>query len=171
MTVLTITRDDLKKLCALDLTDTTPDAALDAVIAAEQSVFEYVLDPAVLMASSGSEGLRATLTLGVSEALSGSYLRRLARAPGATDDFHIGPLNVSASKTDSLPQIAERLAAQGLKRLEPFLRASKMVASDAVGGSPDGSSKTPLLAAAAATGSLFDASSGFDYGFSEEVMR
>ncbi len=171
MTILTITRDDLKKLCALDLTDTVPNAALDSVIEAEQSVYEYVLDPAVLTASSGSEGLRATLTLGVSEVLSGSYLRRQARAPGATDDFHIGPLNVTASKTDSPPQIAERLASQGLKRLEPFLRASKMVASDAVGGSPDGSSKMPLLATAAATGSLFDASFGLECGFGEEGVR
>lgn len=157
MTILTITRADLKKFCALDLTDTAPDADLDAVIAAEQSVYEYLLDPAVLTASSGSDGLRATLTLGVAEVLSGSYLRRQSRAPGATDDFRIGPLDISASKTDSLPQIAERLAAQGLKRLEPFGRAAKTVASDALSGILDGSGKTPLLAAAPAIGSLFDA--------------
>ncbi len=156
MTVLTIALNDLKNLCALDLTDTTPDAVLNAVIAAEQSVYEYALDPAVLTASAGSAGLQATLTLGVSELLAGSFLRRQARTPGATDDFHIGPLDVSASKTDSLPQLAERLAAQGLKRLEPFARAAKAVASDAAGGSPDGSGKTPLLAAAPAIGSLFD---------------
>jgi len=163
MTVLTITRDDLKRLCVLDLTDTTPNTDLDAIIAGEQSVCEYALDPAILAASAGSDGLRATLTLGVSEMLAGSYLRRQARAPGATDDFHIGPLDVTASKTDSLPQIAERLAAQGLKRLEPFARAAKAVASDAVGGSPDGSGKAPLLAAAPAAGSLFDSP------FDEEV--
>ena len=160
MTVLTIALNDLKNLCALSLTDTTPDADLNAVIAAEQSVYEYALDPAILTASAGSAGLGATLTLGVSELLAGSYLRRQSRAPGATDDFHIGPLDVSASKTDSLPQLAERLATQGLKRLEPFGRAAKAMAADAAGGSPDGSGKTPLLAAVPAVGSLFDSPFG-----------
>jgi len=156
MTVLTIVRDDLKQLCGLEVSDTSPDAGLDAVIAAEGSVCEYALDPAVLMASVGSEGLRATLTLGVAESLAASWLRRQARAPGATDDFHIGALTVSASRTDSLPQMAERLAMQGTKRLEPFFRAVKTLAAEAVGVSPDGLSKAPLLAAAPAVGSLFD---------------
>ena len=153
---LTIAKADLKRLCALDPTDTTPDSDLDALISAEQPVGEWGLDPAVLTASASDPGLRATLTLGVAECLAGSYLRQSARAPGMTDDFHVGPLSVSASRTDGPAQLGERLAAQGEKRLEPFRRAAKRLAYDASAGVPDGSSRAPLLAAAPARPSVFD---------------
>lgn len=156
MPILPVTRDDLKRLCTLDAGDMTQNAALDAVIAAEQPVLEYALDPAVLLAAPGNAGLEATLTLGVAEALAGGWLGQQARALGATDDFHVGPLSVSASRTDGLAQAADRLRAAGLKRLEPFARAAHRVASDAAGDSPDGSSKTPFLAHAASCGSVFE---------------
>ena len=119
-----------------------------------------------MAASAGDGGLAALLTLGVAEALAGEFLRRQARVPGATDDFHLGPLAVSASRTDSLAQLGERLAAAGLKRLEPFARAGRRAAYDASAGQPDGSSQAPLLLQAdassvwGATPSLFD--SAFD---------
>ena len=160
MPTLTIARADIKRLCAIDTADTSQDAAIDALLAAEESVQEYALDPATLAASAGDAGLRATLTLGVAEVLAGSFLRQIARAPGYTDDFHIGPLDVSASKTDNLAQLGERLGTQGLKRLEPFQRAAKMVASDAVSAIGDGSSKIPLLAQTLAAVSIFDAAFG-----------
>lgn len=159
--ILPVTRDDLKRLCALDAGDTTHDAALDAAVAAEQPVLEYALDPAVLGAAAGSGGLQATLALGVAEALAGGWLAQQARAPGATDDFHVGPLSVSGSRTDGLAQVADRLRAAGLKRLEPFARAAHRAASDAAGGSPDGSSKTPLLALVPSQGSVFDRPFGY----------
>lgn len=156
MTQLTILRADLKRLGGIDPADTSSDTALDAVIAAEQGASEYALDPAILGASPLDAGLRATLTLGVAESLAGSFLKGQARAVGATDDFHVGPLTITASRTDNLAQLGERLHAQGQKRLEPFARASRRVAYDAAGGVPDGSSKTPLLAQTVATGSVFD---------------
>lgn len=153
MSPLPVTRADLKRLCAIDDGDTSQDAALDALLAAQQPVLEYALDPAVLSAATAptaDAGLRATLVLGVAEALAGEWLRRQGRAPGAGDDFHLGPLSVSASRTDAPAQQGDRLAAQGLKRLAPFGRAAKSVAADAVlsvpGGAPDDASRAPLLA-------------------------
>ena len=158
MTRLIIVLADLKRLCALDPTDTTPDAGLSALLLAEQAPCEYALDPGVLIASASDPGLLATLTLGAAECLAGSYLRQQARAPGMSDDFHVGPLSVSASRTDGPAQVGERLAGQGEKRLGPFARAAKRVAYDASLGLPDGSSKAPLLALAYAAPSLLDLS-------------
>ncbi len=145
MPILPITIADLKPLLAVAGTDTVFDADLAALLATVQGAVEYTLDPAVLAASAGDGGLRALLTLGVAEALAGEFLRRQARMPGATDDFHLGPLAVTASRTDNQAQLGERLAALGMKRLEPFRRAAKRAAADAAGGVPDGSSEAPLL--------------------------
>lgn len=171
---LPLTIADLKPLLALGAADTTFDADLTALLMGQQAALEYTLDPAILTASAGSAGLEATLTLGMAEALAGEFLRRQARAPGATDDFHLGPLTVSASRTDNLAQLGERLSALGLKRLEPFGRAAKRLAYDASVGQPDGSSKTPLLiqtdtgGVCASTASLFGDT--FDTGFIQEEL-
>ncbi len=162
--LLPLTRADLKRLCAVDPADTSEDAALDDLRTAQQPVLEYALDPAILGAATapaGDAGLRATLVLGVAESLAGEWLRGQARAPGAADDFHVGPLSVSASRTDGLAQAGERLAAQGARRLAPFGRAARSVAGDAAGGTPDGASRAPLLAGTALapcppSGSVFD---------------
>jgi len=153
MSLLPVTHADLKRLCAIEADDTSSDAALDDLLAAQQPVLEYALDPAVLRAATApaaDAGLRATLVLGAAEALAGEWLRRQGRAPGAADDFHLGPLSVTASRTDAPALVGERLAAQGLKRLAPFGRAAKSVAGDAVlsvpGGAPDDASRAPLLA-------------------------
>lgn len=153
MSSLPVARADLKRLCALDDADTSHDADFDELLAAQQPVLEYALDPAILSAATAptaSAGLRATLVLGIAEALAGEWLRRQGRALGAGDDFHLGPLSVSASRTDAPAQVGERLAALGLKRLAPFERAARSVAPDAVlsapVGAPDDSSRVPLLA-------------------------
>lgn len=171
---LPLTIADLKPLLALDAADATFDADLTALLSGQQAALEYTLDPAILTASAGSAGLQATLTLGVAEALAGEFLRRQARAPGATDDFHLGPLTVSASRTDNQAQLGERLWALGVKRLEPFGRAAKRLAYDASAGQPDGSSKAPLLiqtgtgGVCASTASLFGAA--FDTDFAGEDL-
>lgn len=160
MLILPLTIADLKPLLAIDAADTSADADLNSLLTAQQAALEYALDPAILAASAGSAGLQATLALGAAEALAGEYLRRQARAPGATDDFHLGPLTVSGSRTDSPAQLGERLVAQGVKRLEPFGRAARSVAADASEGLPDGSAKAALIqsqaASAPALSSLFD---------------
>lgn len=168
MSLLPLTRADLKRLCAMEAGDTSQDAALDDLLAAQQPVLEYALDPAILQAAASPTadlGLRATLVLGLAESLAGEWLRGQARAMGAGDDFHLGPLSISASRTDGPAQIGERLAAQGVRRLTPFERAAKSVGTDAAqsvaGGTPDGSSRAPLLAQttllpAASGGSVFD---------------
>lgn len=162
MPILPLTLTDLKPLLAVAAADTTLDADLLLLLTAQQPALEYGLDPAILAASAADPGLQSLLKLGVAEALAGEYLRRQARAPGATDDFHLGPLTISASRTDNPGQQGERLATQGLKRLEPFSRAARRVAYDASAGLPDGSSKSPLLiqtdssTVCASTLSLFD---------------
>ncbi len=135
MAVLPVTRDALKRLCGVDVGDTSEDADWDALISEGQPVLEYALDPEVLAASATDDGLRATLTLGVSEVLAGEWLRRRASEPGAADDFHVGPLTVTASRMDGPAQTGARLAAQGMRRLGPFARAT------------DGTGQTPLLLA------------------------
>ena len=167
---LPLTIADLKPLLGMDPADTSADAELTALLTAQQPALEYGLDPAILAASAGSAGLMAMLSLGLAEALAGEYLRRQARMPGATDDFHLGPLTVSASRTDNPAQLGERLAAAGVKRLEPFGRAARSLAADASAGAPDGSAKTTLIqseaASAPAMPSLFDGSL-FDGGLFE----
>ena len=132
---LPVTRDALKRLCGAAVGDASDDAEWDALILEGQPVLEYALDPEALASAAGDDGLRATLTLGVSESLAGEWLRRSACGPGAADDFHVGPLTVTASRTDGLAQMGARLAAQGMRRLGPFARAS------------DGTGQTPLLLA------------------------
>ena len=153
MSLLPLTHADLKRLCAIEAGDTSQDAALDDLLAAQQPVLEYAMDPAVLRAATAPTadlGLRATLVLGMAEGLAGEWLRGQARAPGAGDDFHVGPLSVTASRTDGPAQMGERLASQGAKRLAPFVRAARSVEADAIGsvagGVPDGSSRGLLLA-------------------------
>jgi hypothetical protein len=159
MAVLSIGTADIKRLCSIPASDTSQDSDVAALIAAEQVVLEYALDPAVLTASAGDSGLLATLTLGVAERMAGSYLEQVGRAPGYTDDFKIGGLDVSASRTDNLVQLGVRLTNQGQKRLEPFTRATRKVASDAVSAVGDGSSRIPTLAivpTVSALGSVFE---------------
>jgi hypothetical protein len=121
MLILPLTIADLKPLCAIDAGDTSSDADLTLLLTAQQPALEYSLDPAILALSAGDAGLQATLVLGAVEALAGEFLRSQARAPGATDDFHLGPLTVSASRTESLSQLGDRLATQvssGWNRLD-----------------------------------------------------
>ena len=162
MPILTITIADLKPLCGIDAGDTGSDATLSVLLLGPQAALEYGLDPGVLAASAGDAGLRATLMLGAAEVLAGEYLRRQARAPGATDDFHLGPLTISASRTDSLAQLGERLAAMGQRRLEPFGRAARRVTLDASGGVPDDSSKYSLVLQTEAAASCQHTRSLFD---------
>ena len=156
--VLSIAVADLKRLVGIAAGDTSQDAALGAVLAAEQAVWEYGMDPAVLAAAAGDAGLGAVLALGVAERLAGTYLEQLARSPGYTDDFVVGGLHVTASRTDNLAQVAARLSAQGAKRLEPFGRGGRRVVLDAVGDVPDGSTKVVGASSGPVTGSVFDRS-------------
>lgn len=155
MGTLTITTAEIKRLCAVASSDTTQDADIAALVAAEQAAVEYALDPAVLTASALDAGLRAVLTLGVAERLAGSYLEQVARSPGYTDDFTIGGLHVTASRTDNVGQVAARLAGLGAKRLAPFERAGRRVALDAVGTAPDGSTKAVGVSAGPVAASVF----------------
>lgn len=157
LTLLPVTRADLKRLCALDPGDTAFDAALDAMQDAEQGALEYALDPALLAAAGTDPGLASTLTLGVTEVLAGRFLQAQARAPGATDDFQVGPLKITASRTDSLAQAGARLALTGASRLAPFSRAPRRVALDAAADRPDASTWAQTLGASvSASPSLFD---------------
>ena len=154
--VLSIAVADLKRLLGIAAGDTSQDTALGAVLSAEQAVWEYGLDPAVLAASVGDVGLGAVLALGVAERLAGTYLEQIARSPGYTDDFVIGGLHVTASRTDNVGQLGTRLSAQGAKRLEPFVRGGRRVVLDAVGDVPDGSTKVVGASSGPVGASVFD---------------
>jgi hypothetical protein len=171
MPTLTILLSDLKRLCAIDAGDTSEDAALTALLLAEQPVHEYALDPALLAASAGDSGLRATLTLGVAEAMAGSFLQVQARALGVTDDIHIGPLTIKSSAVSPV-ELGRSLAAQGTARLAPFARASKSVAASALGTAPgDDGTHGATLSLQATTGSIFDPSPFDDGAWESEGGR
>ena len=123
--VLVVTTAEVKRLCQIAVSDTTQDSDVAALISAEQPAWEYTIDPEVLAAGETDSRLSALLTLGLAERMAGSYLEQKLRLPGYTDDFHIGGLDVSASKTANLAQLAVRLADAGNARLEPYLWAAR----------------------------------------------
>lgn len=126
-TILTIALPDLRRLAGIDAADTSQDAALQAVQAAEQAVIEYGLDPDQLAATATDAGLNATLALGAAEILAGRYLQQQARAPGVLDDFKIGPLTLTAAKAPGLVALAQGLAQHGAARLSPYGKAPSAV--------------------------------------------
>ena len=193
--VLTVALADIKRLCMI--TDTSQDADITALMTAEQTAWEYGIDPAVLATAQTDLRLAAVLTLGLTERMAGSYLEQQLRQPGYTDDFKLGGLDISASRTDNLVQLAVRLSEQGrarllpydfaarqatrqkraenadvldtrgtrlydrgLRRVNPFLIASRRVMNEAVkgldGGAGDASSKIPLLSSVMTGTSVFD---------------
>jgi len=124
---LTITTAAVKRLCQISSGDTSQDGDIAALIGAEQAAWEYTIDPAVLTAAGTDSRLAALLALGLAERMAGSYLEQKLRVPGYTDDFRVGGLDISASKTDSLAQLALRLAEAGRARLEPYLWEARQV--------------------------------------------
>ena len=109
--LLTLAPNDLKRLCAIASTDTSQDAALTALLAAEQPAQEYALDPgllglAVTLAAPVAPalvglpvypGLLSTLTLGVAEVLAGSFLRSLGRFPHFAEPLPLSSLTAQAA--------------------------------------------------------------------------
>ena len=195
--MIAVTLAEIKRLCMIADADTSQDADITALLTAEQPAWEYGIDPAVLAAAQTDTRLSAVLTLGLTERMAGSYLEQQLRQPGYTDDFKLGGLDVSASRTDNLVQLAVRLSEQGrsrllpydfvarqavrqkraenadvldtrgtrlydrgLRRVNPFLIASRRVVNEAVkgldGGAGDASSKIPLLSAVTTGTSVFD---------------
>jgi len=126
-TVLTVATSDVKRL--LEITDTSQDTAIAACITAEQLALEYALDPAVLEAAvsvgTPNAGLKAWLTLGLSEQIAGTYLAQSGRVPGLGVDVQISSLHFTTSHSPQPDKLGVELALQGTTRLEPFLRLTR----------------------------------------------
>lgn len=153
-TSLTIAIPDMRRLAGIDSADTSQDSALQDVRDSEQPVVEYWLDSTALAAALSDSGLLATLTLGATEVLTSRYLQQQARAPGALDDFKVGPVQVTASKQVSALALAQQLGATGASRLAPYGKA----ASAAPGGpGQDILPSPPPGDPIAESGCLFDA--------------
>ena len=124
--VLTVALADVKRLLAVPGSDTSQDAALTALITAEQLAREYALDPAVLAAAVSAlvpnAGLKALLTLGIAEQIAGSALSEAGRVPGIADDVQISALHFTTSHGASPDKLGAELTAQGTARLAPFSR-------------------------------------------------
>lgn len=122
--VLTVALADIKRL--LSVSDSSQDAALTALITAEQLAREYALDPAVLAAAGSAlvpnAGLKALLTLGIAEQIAGSALSEAGRVPGIADDVQISSLHFTTSHGASPDKLGAELSAQGTGRLAPFSR-------------------------------------------------
>ena len=125
--VLTVAVADLKRLLAVDASDTTQDAALAAFLTSEQLAVEYGLDAAVLAAAASTltpnAGLKALLTLGVSEVLAGAYLAAQGRIPGQGVDVAIAALHFTTHSGPLPDKLGGELLAAGLLRLAPYSRA------------------------------------------------
>lgn len=159
MTVLSIATADVRRLCGIDSGDTSRDAAIAALISAEQLVHEYALDPGILAlaaAAGAGDGRLATLTLGVAEVMAGDYLQLTARA-GTLTEFKVAGLQISLPAAQTPGALGAALTRQGLARLAPFTRAARSVTSGAAGAAPDDFAPIPLLIASSSGPSVFDA--------------
>ena len=153
MTQLIITLAEIKRQCAIG--DTSQDAAITALLAAEQLAHEYALDPGILglaVAVGGDAGLLATLTLGVGEILAGDYLQTAARA-GSLVGFRVSSLAFSIAPGQTPGQLGSGLTKQGLARLSPFTRSARSRTSGAAGLTPDDFAPIPLMIGAQLAGS------------------
>ena len=121
--VLGVAVGDLKRLLAVEPSDTSQDDALGAFLAAEQLAVEYGLDAAILTASATNAGLRALLGLGVSEVLAGAYLAAQGRIPGQGVDVAIASLHFTTHSGPLPDKLGGELLASGLSRLAPYSRS------------------------------------------------
>ena len=161
--MLPVTLAGVKLLCGIG--DTSQDAGITALIALEQPALEYALDPAILANAAGDAGLLATLTLGATEALAGSYLATLGRPQLADQLFKIATLEITTRPVNDLAKLGAALAAQGVARLTPFSRSVRSVARIAVGGDQNLDDQTPaplLLSVSTAADATFDPVLGAD---------
>ena len=133
--MLPVTLAGVKLLCGIG--DTSQDAGITALIALQQPALEYALDPAVLANAASDAGLLATLTLGVTEALAGSYLATLGRPQLMDQLFKIATLEITTRPVNDLAKLGAALAAQGVARLTPFSRSARSLARTAVGRGPE----------------------------------
>ena len=124
--VLAVAVADVKRLLSVDPADSSQDLALAALITAEQLALEYALDPAVLAAAvsvvTPNAGLKAWLTLGVTEQLAGAALSVSGRVPGIFDDVQISSLHFTTSRGVHPDKLGADLTAAGTARLAPFSR-------------------------------------------------
>ena len=169
MPLLTITLAEIKRQCAIDGGDTSQDAAISALMAAEQGAHEYALDPGILalaVAAGAGDGLLATLTLGVGEVLAGGYLQTAARA-GSLVGFRVSSLAFTIAPGQTPGQLGSGLTKQGLARLAPFTRSARSRTGAAAGATPDDWAPIPQLIAAQLTASGASPSSVFDIAFAD----
>jgi hypothetical protein len=134
VSVLPVTLDGVKLLCGIG--DTSQDTGVSALIALEQPALEYALDPAILANSAHDAGLLATLTLGVSEVLAGSYVATQGRNPAdpmQQTALRLATLSVAVRPLTLPTVIGPALAATGLARLAPFSRSARALARTASG--------------------------------------
>lgn len=162
-TILPVTVAGVKLLCGI--TDGSQDAPIAALIGLGQAALEYALDPAILANWDSDEGLGATLTLGATEALAGSFLATLGRPATWQQTFRLATLEVSTRPVNDLATLGAALAGQGAARLGPFCRAASSVARTAAGGDAlldDGTPAPLLLSLSTAADAVFDGVLGAD---------
>ena len=125
--VLGVAVGDLKRLLAVEPSDTSQDDGLSAWLASEQLAVEYGLDASVLAAAvsviTPNAGLEAVLTLGVSEVLAGAYLAAQGRIPGQGVDVAIASLHFTTHSGPLPDKLGGELLASGLSRLAPYSRS------------------------------------------------
>jgi hypothetical protein len=143
MSALTVTLANVKLL--LGISDTTFDTPITDLMTLEQPALEYALDPAVLTyaingaaaLNQDAEGLLATLVMGVTEALAGSFLATAGRNPEslpAQITFRVATTEISQKVLTVPTTLGAQLVAVGLARLKPFSRSARSLARAAVGG-------------------------------------
>jgi len=116
---IVITKAEVKRKCRIPSSDSTWDSDIEALIAEMQPSLEYGIAD-VYLNNTGDSRLQAVLKLGILEIISGEFIRQLMREVGASEEFKIAGLTVSA-RADHGAKLIE----QGQARLKAFRKAQE----------------------------------------------
>jgi len=123
---ISITTADVKRKAMIASGNTTYDSAISSLITEMQAALEYSIAPEYLAAATDT-GLQATLKLGMLEVITADFLEQLVREEGRTEAFAVSGITVGQTAARGV-----ELAAQGAKRLEPYLKSVLPMLSDAL---------------------------------------
>ena len=123
---ISITASDVKRKAMIASGNTTYDASISSLITEMQAALEYSIEPDYLSDTTNA-GLQATLKLGMLEIITADFLEQLVREEGRTEAFAVSGITIGQATARGV-----ELVAQGAKRLEPYLKSTVPLQSDAV---------------------------------------
>ena len=123
---ISITTSDVKRKAMIASGNTTYDSSISSLVTEMQAALEYSIEFAYLSDTSNT-GLQATLKLGMLEIITADFLEQLVREEGRSETFAVSGITIGQAMARGVD-----LAAQGAKRLEPYLKSALPLQSDAL---------------------------------------